>query len=51
MLFKFKERPLLATILNARLLFSTDNIRRVYFWRVVQSADNHGFLAKTSAWF
>jgi len=28
---KFKERPLLATIFNARLLFSTDNIRRVYF--------------------
>jgi len=28
---KFKERPLLATIFNARLLFSTENIRRVYF--------------------
>jgi hypothetical protein len=28
---KFKERRRLATIFNARLLFSTDNIRRIYF--------------------
>jgi hypothetical protein len=28
---KFKERPLLATIFNARLLFSTANIPRIYF--------------------